>query len=166
VRPSTRDAQSPRTATLAALREPRNGAARRAKRRSARFVLRSFARACQGLGHVFMNLSGKEPTMRLFTVLPHVNVSARPIAQLAALAFMLSGCSVLDGMSAPSSYGPSSSGGMSFGSSNRNPYTYYLTNGVPQAVQKEYVDRYACASGTALACNCASRLAEQCECRC
>jgi hypothetical protein len=164
VHPSIHDAQSPRTTTLAALRERRNGAARPAKRISARFLLRSFARACQGLG--FMNLLGKEPTMRLTTVLPHALVWARPIAQLAALAFMLSGCSVLDGMSAPPSYGPSSSGAMSFGSTSNNPYTYYLTSGVPQAVQREYVDRYACASGAALACKCASRLAKTCECGC
>lgn len=104
--------------------------------------------------------------MRLLTVLPHVFVWARPIAQLAALAFVLSGCSLLSDISAPPSYGAPSGGSMSFGSSSYRPSVYYLTNGVPHRVDREYVDRYACASGAALACACTSRLAETCDCRC
>ncbi|HZF29609.1 MAG TPA: hypothetical protein VE907_10850 [Gammaproteobacteria bacterium] len=108
--------------------------------------------------------------MRLLTVLHHVFVWvvwARPIAQLAALAFVLSGCSLLSGgISAPPSYGAPSGGPMSFAPSSYRPSVYYLTNGVPHRVDREYVDRYACASGAALACICSSRLAETCDCRC
>ena len=104
--------------------------------------------------------------MRLLTVLPHLSIWARAIAQLAAIAFMLAGCSTVGGSSRTPGGATPSTHAISFAPQSPQPSIYYLTNSVPHTVQKDYIDRYACASRVPLACTCMSRLSESCDCRC
>jgi hypothetical protein len=97
---------------------------------------------------------GKEPVMRLLALLPDLCVVARPLAQIAAIALSLGGCSALDSFSSASySAHPGSS-------------KLYLTNSMPVTARKELLDRYACASEAPLVCECTSRISSTCECRC
>jgi hypothetical protein len=78
----------------------------------------------------------------------------RPIlllARLSTILLALSGCSALDSMSL---------------SPQRDPYTLYLKPASVALVRTEMRDRYACASGVPLTCQCTSRLGGDCECRC
>jgi hypothetical protein len=104
--------------------------------------------------------------MRLLTVVPHLSILTRPIAPLAAIALLLGGCSALGGNSAATAYTPSSTLSMSLVPPNSSPSIYYLRDGVPRSVRRDFVSRYACASGAPLACTCMSRLSEACDCRC
>jgi hypothetical protein len=104
--------------------------------------------------------------MRLLTVLPPLSTRARPVAQLAAIAFMLAGCSTVGGGPAAPAYSPPSARALGFAPRSPSPSVFYLTNGIAHSVRRDYVDRYACASGVPLACTCMSRLSEACDCRC
>src|SRR5688572_14688271 len=103
-----------------------------------------------------MHLSfGKEPSMRLFTLLPGRSAMARPVVQIAAIALSLGGCSALDNFSgAPaSSFYP-------------NPSKLYLTDSRSITAPKELLDRYVCATQKPLVCECQSRLSVTCDCHC
>ena len=104
--------------------------------------------------------------MGLLTVVPRLSILTRPLAPSAAIALLLGGCGTLGGNSVAPGYAPSSIRAMSLAPSTPSPSIYYLRDGVPHSVQRDFVSRYACASGAPLACTCMSRLSEACDCRC
>ena len=91
--------------------------------------------------------------MRPSIPLPQLRAFTRALAQAGAFAFALSGCSALDTLSATPQ-------------PQRNPYTLYLKPASMTVVRTDMRDRYACASGVPLTCQCTSRLGGDCECRC
>jgi hypothetical protein len=99
---------------------------------------------------------GKEPYMRLLVVLPDFFVLVRPVAQIAAIALLLGGCSAFDDLSS----GPHALGNYSQSS------TFFLTDIMPVRAPKEMLDRYACASELPLICECIGRVASTCDCHC
>jgi hypothetical protein len=60
-------------------------------------------------------------------------------------------------------------GCLSSGSSlrlNARPDEIFIRNSWPIEIDREYVYRYTCGYGQVLECQCASRLAKTCDCRC
>jgi hypothetical protein len=79
-------------------------------------------------------------------------IRGRPLARLAAIVLAVgSGCSALDGAGFAPKY---------------DPYKLYLTTPAPVRIRSEYIDRYACAAETPLACECLGRISGECTCRC
>lgn len=98
--------------------------------------------------------------MRLLVLLPDLGVMARPVAQAAAIVFLLvlflGGCSALGSLSsgpAAPAYYPS-------------PSTLYLKDGMPITARMELLDRYACAVDKPLVCQCVGRVGSTCDCHC
>jgi hypothetical protein len=92
--------------------------------------------------------------MRLFT-LPDLSVMAPPVAQIAAIALSLGGCSALDNLS-----------GTPANSFYPNPSKLYLTDSAFVTAPKELLDRYVCATAKPLVCECQSRVGSTCDCHC
>jgi hypothetical protein len=115
----------------------------------------------------FRSSFGKEPYMRLLALLPELWVSARPAAQVAAIALCVGGCSTLDGASGISSQlryaGPAY---LSAGRVYADPSKRYLMDIRTVELQREFLDRYACAAEVPLVCQCVGRISQTCECHC
>jgi hypothetical protein len=94
--------------------------------------------------------------MRLLALLPELCVMARPVAQATAIALCLGGCGALDQFSsgpAGPTYYP-------------NPSNLYLRDSRLVTVPVEYLDRYECATGKPLMCECMGRVSSTCDCHC
>ena len=105
--------------------------------------------------------------MRLLTLSAELSVLARSIAQIAAVALCLGGCSTLHGGSSVSrqfrdigiTYRPN-------GPVYADPSKIYLRDAMPVQVQTEYLDHYACAAGGPVMCECFGRVTSTCDCHC
>jgi len=95
--------------------------------------------------------------MRLSVLMLDPRAIARPLAPIAAIVLFLAGCTITGGLSGQSS---------SFGSYSRDPSTLYLRDMTPVTPQREYLDRYACATGKPLMCQCTTRIGGTCDCHC
>jgi hypothetical protein len=112
---------------------------------------------------------GKEPYMRLLTLFAEFSVLARSIAQIAAIALCLSGCSTLGGASGVSSPSQFRDIGLTYrpnGPVYADPSKIYLRGALPMQVQTEYLDYYACATGGPVMCECFGRVTSTCDCHC
>lgn len=69
-------------------------------------------------------------------------------ASFIGLLIPLSGCSVVEKMTSGPAY---------------DPYTLYLTNGMPVRVQNKHLDRYACAAYIPIVCECSGRAHKTCD---
>jgi hypothetical protein len=103
--------------------------------------------------HLF---NGKEPRMRLFTLLPSLCSMARPAAPIAAIAFCIGGCSGLDHLS----------GGTSSYATYPVSSNLYLTSSAVVTADRDYIDRYVCANEKPLVCQCLGRISSSCDCHC
>ncbi len=106
--------------------------------------------------------------MRLLALLPDLWVMARPVAQVAAIAFFLAGCSALEGTTSGASSQFQYSGPIyrPNGPVYADPSKMYLMGPTLRELPTDLLDRYRCSSGAPLACERSGRFSETSYCRC